>query len=98
MKIELPPVVDPVGEALHFLRMSGTFYCRSEFKAPWALAIPPMQDCLMLHVLIAGRCFVEVDGAPGARIQPGDLVLVPHGEGHVLASAQGLAATNLFET
>ena len=34
--------VDPVGEALHFLRMSGTFYCRSEFTAPWGLALPAM--------------------------------------------------------
>ena len=23
--------IDPLGEALHFLRMSGVFYCRSEF-------------------------------------------------------------------
>jgi len=26
--------VDPLGEALHFLRMNGVFYCRSEFSAP----------------------------------------------------------------
>ena len=31
---------DPLGEALHFLRMSGTFYCRGEFSAPWALELP----------------------------------------------------------
>lgn len=32
--------LDPLGEALHFLRMSGTFYCRCEFTAPWGLALP----------------------------------------------------------
>lgn len=26
--------VDPLGEALHFLRMNGVFYTRSEFTAP----------------------------------------------------------------
>jgi hypothetical protein len=26
---------DPLGEALHLLRMSGVFYCRSELTAPW---------------------------------------------------------------
>ena len=36
---------DPLGEALHFLRMSGSFYCLSEFTALWALDLPPMQDC-----------------------------------------------------
>ena len=29
--------VDPLGEALHSLRMSGTLYFRSELSAPWAL-------------------------------------------------------------
>jgi len=51
MNVVLPAVVDPLGEALHFLRMSGIFYCRSEFTAPWALALPPMKAFLMLHVV-----------------------------------------------
>lgn len=76
MKLELPVVEDPVGRALHFLRMSGTFYYRSEFTAPWALAIPAMEDSLMLHVVTAGNCLLEVEGTssrnaaigrPGAR-------------------------------
>lgn len=33
---------DPLGEALHFLRMSGTFYCRSELTDRWGMALPPM--------------------------------------------------------
>ena len=97
MEIALPPVADPVGEALHFLRMSGTFYCRSEFSAPWALALPPMNNCVMLHVVTSGRCVLETEGMPGCFIQPGDLALVPHGQGHVVASAQGLVASKLFE-
>lgn len=97
MKIELPAVVDPVGEALHFFRVCGTFYCRSEFAAPWALAIPAMEDSLMLHVLMAGKCFLEVEGSPRRMLQQGDLALVPHGEGHVLTSEPGLPASRLFE-
>jgi hypothetical protein len=30
------PPPDPLGEALHFLRMDGASYCRSELTAPWA--------------------------------------------------------------
>ena len=97
MDITLPPVADPVGEALHFLRLSGTFYCRSEFSVPWALALPPMKHCLMLHVVTSGRCILEIEGAPQSRIEPGDLALVPHGRGHVIASAPGLAAAKLFD-
>ena len=62
MDIVLAQIADPVGEALQFLRMSGIFYCRSEFTAPWALALPPMKNCLMLHVVTSGRRWLEVDG------------------------------------
>jgi mannose-6-phosphate isomerase-like protein (cupin superfamily) len=97
MDVELPPVSDPLGEALHFLPMSGTSYCRSEFTAPWALALAPMQNCLMLHVVTHGRCVLEMEGTPQRTIGPGDLALVPHGRGHVIANAPGLAPAKLFE-
>ena len=32
------PPPDPLGEALHSLRMDGAFYCRSELTAPWRFA------------------------------------------------------------
>lgn len=89
--------VDPLGEALHFLRMSGTFYCRSEFTAPWALALPAMEDCLMVHVVTSGRSWLEVEGIEPILLQPGDLALVPHGEGHRLASEPGIPAGKLFD-
>ena len=53
---------DPLGEALHFLRMTGAFYCRSELSEPWGLAMPEMQDCLWFHVVTSGRCRIEVHG------------------------------------
>ncbi|MEZ4360786.1 MAG: AraC family transcriptional regulator [Kofleriaceae bacterium] len=89
--------IDPLGEALHFLRMSGTFYCRSELTAPWALALPPVPRCLAFHVVMAGRCQLEVAGAEPRTLQPGELALVPHGEGHRLASASGVPAPRLDE-
>lgn len=88
---------DPLGEALHFLRMSGTFYCRSEFTAPWGLDLPAMPDCLMFHVLTLGECWLEVDGSEPYRLVPGDLALVPHGAGHRLVSAPGEAVAGLFD-
>jgi hypothetical protein len=71
--------VDPLGEALHLLRMNGVVYCRSEFTAPWALALPPFDACIMFHVVTAGQCRLEVDGASACELRPGDLALVPHG-------------------
>ena len=94
---DLWPPMDPLGEALHLLRMSGSFYCRSEFRAPFGIALPAMPDCLMFHVVTAGQCWLEVDDVAPSLLQPGDLVVVPHGEGHRLTSAPGIGAARLFD-
>jgi AraC-like DNA-binding protein len=88
---------DPVGEALHVLRMSGTFYCRSELTEPWGMALPPTPGCLWFHVATSGECLLEVDVDGGAetRMRPGELVLVPRGEGHRLRSAAGVATPDI---
>jgi AraC-like DNA-binding protein len=88
---------DALGESLHFLRMNGVFYCRSEFTAPWALALPVFKDCLMLHVVTSGRCWLEVSGSERRLLQPGDLALVPHGQGHLLRSEPRARAARLFD-
>jgi AraC-like DNA-binding protein len=93
----LPPPNDPWGEALHHLRISGTFYCRSECSDPWAMDLPPMDGCLMFHIVTAGACWLEVDGEAPHRLQVGGFALVPHGLGHRLTSAPGVPAVGLFD-
>lgn len=89
--------VDPLGEALHSLRMSGAFYCRSEFSAPWGVAMPPMPGCLMLHVITAGQAWLMAGDEPARLLQAGDLALVPRGEGHRMGSARDAPAMPLFD-
>lgn len=94
--------VDPLGEALHSLRMSGILYCRSELSAPWSLALPVEKDCfsfhvLSFHVVTSGECWLEVEGAGPFRLRPGDLALVPHSTGHCLSSELNMPALSLEE-
>jgi AraC-like DNA-binding protein len=86
---------DSLGEALHFLRMSGVFYCRSELSAPWAIELPPFPGCLSFHVVTAGRCWLSVGGMEDRGLGEGDLALVPHGGGHTLSSEPGIPATRI---
>ena len=88
---------DLLGEALHLLRLNGVFYCRSEFTAPWGLALPPFPARMMFHVVTVGECWLEVDGASPQLLRPGELALVPHGEGHRLVSEVGARAAGLFD-
>jgi AraC-like DNA-binding protein len=77
---------DPLGEALHVLRMSGTFYVRSELSAPWGLTLPPEPHSLWFHVVNVGGAWLEVEGTEPRLLHPGDFALVPHGEGHRIRS------------
>lgn len=90
-----PPraAADLVGEALHRLRVQGVFYCRTEAAGAWAVDMPAFGECVAFHVAAAGDCWVRVDGAAPVHLRTGDLALVPHGRGHVLAS--DLAAPSL---
>ena len=88
---------DPLGEALHFLRMNGAFYCRSELSAPWGLTLPPMPGYVWFHVVTSGALRLEADDGEPRLLGPGDLALVPHGEGHVLRSEPGAAAPGILD-
>jgi AraC-like DNA-binding protein len=88
---------DPLGEALHTLRMDGAFYCRSELTAPWGLTLPPMAGYLWFHVVTDGRVLLETGDSHARWLQPGDLALVPHGEGHRLRSEPGVPVPGILE-
>ncbi|MGH1344069.1 MAG: AraC family transcriptional regulator [Nannocystales bacterium] len=91
-----PGRIDAVGEALHHLRMSGAFYCRSTFTAPYGVDMPPLEGTLMFHVVTQGHCWIEVPEHPLRCLQPGDLALVPHGLGHRLLSESGQPSVDFF--
>jgi len=74
---------DPLGEALHFLRMSGVFYCRCDFTAPWGLFLPLAIGCGRFHLLVSGTAVLRV-GKETLKLEAGDLVLLPRGDGHDL--------------
>ena len=91
------PPRDPLGETLHFLRMNGAFYCRSELTAPWGLTLPPMPSYVWFHVVTSGRLLLQAGDADPRRLAPGDLALVPHGEGHVLRSEPGAPVPGILD-
>jgi len=88
---------DPLGEALHILRMNGAFYARSELTAPWGLTMPAMPGNLWFHVATTGSYQLEVGDGEVRTLAAGDLALVPHGEGHVLRSEPGAPAPGILD-
>ena len=88
---------DPLGEALHFLRMSGAFYCRSELSAPWGLTLPPMPGYMWFHAPTSGSVLLESHEADERLLRPGDFALVPQGVGHALRSDAGAPAPDILD-
>lgn len=89
--------VDALGEALHALRMSGTFYGRSNLTAPWGLDLPAMPDCLLFHVVVHGHCWVLLPDGTKQKLEAGDFALVPHGLGHAIADNPKSELVNIFD-
>jgi len=89
---------DPVAEALHTLQMSGAFYSRASFSAPWGMELPAMPGHLMFHVMTSGECWIESDGMHPMKLEAGDFALIPHGGGHTLVGEPGARVTSLWDT
>ncbi len=88
---------DPLGEALHLLRMNGAFYCRTEMSAPWGMAMPAMPGHLWFHVVTAGRCLLRTADGETRTMSQNELFLVPHGQGHALLSEPGVATPSVMD-
>jgi AraC-like DNA-binding protein len=91
------PSSDPLGDALHFLRMSGAFYCRSELTDPWGLTLPPLPDYLWFHVVSSGSMLLELPGGERERLERGEMALVTHGTGHTLRGEPGAPVPGILD-
>lgn len=94
---EVPTTADPLGEALHLLRLTGCVYARSDLSAPWGVDLPPFEGHMMFHIVTAGHCWLKADGSEPVRLERGSLVLVPHGLGHALMDAPDTPAVPFFD-
>jgi AraC-like DNA-binding protein len=88
---------DALGEALHTMRMSGAFYCHSEFSEPWGLTLPALPGHLWFHLVSSGRAAIDTgDGEPTA-LHGGDVALVTQGAGHRLFSDPAAPAPGILD-
>ena len=94
---DVPTIHDPLAEALHYLRMDGMFYCKSELTVPWGVLLPPMPDSLWFHVITAGECVLIDSQDRHHRLRRGDVVVLPHGAGHRAAEPADAPAPLVFD-
>jgi AraC-like DNA-binding protein len=75
---------DAVSEALQSLSVHSSVFCLSELRAPWGFEVDGAATA-KFHLVLAGSCFLLIDDAEPARLDPGDVVVLPSGRSHALA-------------
>ncbi|WP_313760409.1 AraC family transcriptional regulator [Rhizobium sp.] len=85
-------MIDPLTEMLRGLRLDGVEYGRCQPSAPWATAYPAQAEA-RFHFLAAGSAYLQAPDGEWTEMRPGDAVLLPRGDAHVIASEPGISPT-----
>jgi AraC-like DNA-binding protein len=90
--------MDALSDVLKAIRLDGAVYINAEFTAPWCVPVkfglhnatawlPRAEHIAFFHVLIDGSCRAQLaDGTETVDLQPGDMLLFPHDDLHLLGS------------
>jgi AraC-like DNA-binding protein len=80
--------VDVLADVVSAMRSGPTMSAQAELQAPWGLRLAPAPGA-MFHVVLRGTSWLLTgDGTRPILLGPGDVALLPHGPGHVLADHQ----------
>lgn len=94
----LRPGGDALSELLRTVRLKGAAFYYVSFGAQWAAEAPPVaqiaaavmpgaEHVMEYHMVVKGGGWARVDGQPPVRLGAGDVLIFPHGDGHVLSSS-----------
>ncbi len=87
---------DPLGALLHLLKMNSVFYTHADLTAPWGFDIPAIPKSLMFHLVVEGRCIIEVEGERTV-LEAGDFMILPRGKGHKMFDQPSSKCPPLFD-
>jgi AraC-like DNA-binding protein len=90
--------MDALSEILQSVKLEGAVFYNAQFSAPWGFRSPPSceiaaflrkgsRHVIIYHLLTQGRARARIEqGAHGADLLPGDIVVFPHGDAHVISN------------
>jgi AraC-like DNA-binding protein len=92
--------MDPLSDLLRVVRLDGAYFYPVEAAEPWAVSsaparelsprvLPGSEHLISYHILLSGRCFGGLIGEERVELAPGDAIVFPHGDAHVMSSGRG---------
>lgn len=94
VRIEKP--MDALSEILAAVKTEAALFYDAEFTAPWGFRSPSTSELtdhfgkntrhvITYHLLTEGEAQAELEnGTEGANLTPGDIVIFPHGDAHII--------------
>lgn len=89
--------MDTLSDVLRGVKLTGAVFLHAEFSAPWCVGVPPAsiaaqflmpsaEHLTRYHLVTEGRCVIKPDGDGPTMLEAGDVVVLPHGESHLIGS------------
>lgn len=78
-------LIDPLSQLIESLAPTTEVFARVTAHAPWGVSEPRQDVCAFTYVL-DGPCFLRVDDYLQQQLTPGQLLLLPRGAAHSVAS------------
>ena len=91
---------DWLSQLLRMVPVSGQIDYRCFFGAPWRLDNGPFEPTeIPYHIVLGGSAYLEdPSGGPAIKLVPGDILLMPHGDTHILRDASNAKPSPMRET
>lgn len=76
--------MDVLSDVVSTIRSGRPRATRVAWHAPWGIRFPEVPGSAF-HVVLQGSCLLSVEGHEPLRLGVGDVVFLPHGQGHTMA-------------
>ncbi len=77
--------MDILDDVLDTLDLKGALYFRTDFSGAWSVTVPVLPCAARFHLVVQGQCTVTLPNKEPWVLSPGDLILIPRGQTHILS-------------
>ena len=100
--------MDALSDVLQAVRLSGAIFFDVHASDPWVAEtpagnqivgrmFPAAEHLICYHAITRGRCWICVGSEVPMLLGAGDIVVIPHGDAHVLSTEPGMRGTEDLE-
>ena len=93
-------LMDAFSEILATFKLEGAMYFHAEFSSPWSVSSPASREFIpalapgaphlvIYHLVVEGMALTRTRNGEFLTLEPGDIVIFPHGDPHELVSDEG---------